>query len=175
MKKIRHLIIIICAALYICLQSIQLIADSTGITTYQRTQIGEMWTRNFHLRNQSIYDPIAEDFSLRILNDLAPNAKLYSSNLNVILIDESDINAFSVIGNVIGINKGLYQQLSNIDEVYGILAHELAHIGQNHMIRSVENRGEKSTLLIASIIAAVLLSKENAELSTALIILGFVA
>ena len=172
MTKFTTSIMLSLKALLLLIFCSQSLAGDVAVTSYQRQQIGQLWTRNFHLQQSSIFDPIAEDFAIRALNDLAPNANLFYPEIHVILVNQTTLNAFSVIGNVIGINKGLLTQLSHIDELYGILAHELAHVGQNHMIRSINSQQGSNNLLIASIIAAVLISSESSELSTALFLAG---
>lgn len=145
-------------------------SNALALTSKQRQQVGEVWTRNFYQQSDTLFDPIVEDYSIHLLSDLSPNAKLFSRELHVILVDDTGLNAFSVIGNVIGINKGLFYDLTHSDQLYGILAHELAHVGQNHLIRSVEENKHKSTIMLASIVAAILISPESSELSTALIV-----
>ncbi|MCJ8311420.1 MAG: M48 family metalloprotease [Saccharospirillaceae bacterium] len=149
---------------------IVIVANASALTSQQRQQVGEIWTRNFYQQADTFYDPIVANYSLQLLNDLSPNAKLFSRDIHVILVDDTGLNAFSVIGNVIGINKGLFYDLTHADQLYGILAHELAHVGQNHLIRSVEENKHKSTLMLASILAAILISPESSELSTALLV-----
>ncbi|WP_422380161.1 M48 family metalloprotease [Marinicellulosiphila megalodicopiae] len=141
-----------------------------ALTSQQRQQVGKIWSRSFYQQADTFYDPIIEDYVLRLLNDLSPNAKLFSRDIHVILVDDTNLNAFSVIGNVIGVNKGLFYDLNHSDQLYGILAHELAHVGQNHLIRSVEENKNKSTIMLASILAAILISPESSELSTALLV-----
>ena len=159
-----------CMSLFVVLTLVA--SNAMALTSQQRQQIGEIWTRNFYQQSDTLFDPIVEDYSLQLLSDLSPNAKLFSRDIHVILVDDTGLNAFSVIGNVIGINKGLFYDLTHADQLYGILAHELAHVSQNHLIRSVEENKHKSTIMLASIVAAILLSPNNSELSTALLVVG---
>lgn len=62
------------------------------------------------------------------------------------------MNAYATAGAYIFINKGFIEQTESIEEVYGVMAHEIAHISQRHVIKStMRSLGIGAGILIGSI------------------------
>lgn len=57
----------------------------------------------------------------------------------VMVINSPEVNAFALPGGFIVINAGLIQAADNADEVLGVLAHEIAHVTEQHGVRNVIN------------------------------------
>lgn len=57
------------------------------------------------------------------------------------ILDENTLNAFSAPGGYIFISKGLLDFIADESELAGILAHEIAHISQRHIVNALNIRG----------------------------------
>ncbi len=79
------------------------------------------------------------------------------------IVDDKDVNAFSLPGGFIYVNKGLLDYVHSDDELAGVLAHEVAHASHHHMMRllSIQRKMQLPTLLAA--VAAAALSKDHAD------------
>ena len=64
---------------------------------------------------------------------LVKAAGLGPRNVKVVLIQDSDINAFTAGGQTIYVNSGLLQAADNANEVQGVIAHELGHVADGHV------------------------------------------
>ena len=65
---------------------------------------------------------------------LAKAAGMQPRDVKVVLIQDPDINAFTAGGQTIYVNSGLIQAADNANEVQGVLAHELGHVADGHVI-----------------------------------------
>ena len=63
-------------------------------------------------------------------------ADLDPDSVNIILVQDSNINAFVAGGQNIFLYTGLLTKSRNPDEVIGVMAHEMGHIRGGHLIRS---------------------------------------
>lgn len=70
--------------------------------------------------------------------DVINAAGLSTDQVNIILIQNNDINAFVAGGNNIFIYTGLIAKTDNPDELVGVIAHELGHIAGGHLTRTGE-------------------------------------
>ncbi|MBW8842022.1 MAG: M48 family metalloprotease [Sphingomonadales bacterium] len=61
-------------------------------------------------------------------------AGLSPANVQVVLIQDDSINAFVAGGQVVYIHSGLIQAADNANEVQGVIAHELGHIADGHVV-----------------------------------------
>ncbi len=87
-------------------------------------------------------------------------AGLQPGNVKVVLLQDPEINAFVAGGQTVYLQSGLIDAADNIDQVQGVVAHEIGHITGGHVIRF--NEGAKvatgitilSLLLGAAVMAA---------------------
>jgi len=70
------------------------------------------------------------------------------------IIDEKDVNAFSVPGGFIFVNKGLLDFVSSDDELAAVLAHEIAHASHRHVMKLIRDdaRVQQGVLLPALLV-----------------------
>ncbi|MFT4835044.1 MAG: putative Zn-dependent protease, partial [Flavobacteriaceae bacterium] len=59
------------------------------------------------------------------------------SNLKLHLLDKDEINAFALPGGHLVIFSGLITACENSDELAGVIAHEVAHITENHVAKKL--------------------------------------
>jgi len=65
---------------------------------------------------------------------LVKAAGLSPRTVKVVLINDGSINAFVVGGQTVYIHSGLIQAADNANQVQGVIAHELGHIADGHVI-----------------------------------------
>jgi predicted Zn-dependent protease len=73
------------------------------------------------------------------------------------LVKDSSINAFALPGGFIGVNAGLVLATENESELAGVLAHEIAHVTQRHIARSIQAQGRANLVSTAAMLAAILI------------------
>ncbi len=96
---------------------------------------------------QILRDTETERFLADLSAPLAKSAGLAPGALQVVLINDSEINAFVAGGQTIYINSGLILAADNANEVEGVIAHELGHIEGGHI--SLEAQGTRPAGRIA--------------------------
>jgi len=74
-----------------------------------------------------------------------------------VVLDEPRVNAFAAPGGVIALHSGLILAADNEHEVAGVLAHEVAHITQLHLYRTIEST-QRMTIPIALGMLAIALA-----------------
>src|SRR3546814_20758551 len=69
---------------------------------------------------------------------LAIAAGLDPKSVKVVLIGDPSINAFVMQGQTVYIHSGLIRAADNIQQVQGVVAHELGHVAGGHAVRFSE-------------------------------------
>ena len=82
-------------------------------------------------------------------------AGLRPENVQIVLIQDSSINAFVAGGQVVYIHSGLVQAADNVNEVQGVIAHELGHIVGGHVIRFGEGAKAATGIMLLSLLLGV--------------------
>ncbi|MFT3967974.1 MAG: M48 family metalloprotease [Sphingobium sp.] len=83
---------------------------------------------------------------------LVKAAGLDPRNAQVLLINDPSVNAFVAGGQIVWIHSGLLAEADNINQVQGVIAHELGHIEGGHVIRSSEGIREATGISILSLV-----------------------
>ena len=65
-------------------------------------------------------------------------AGLQPKHVQIVLLQDKEINAFVAGGQIVYVHSGLITAAKNVDEVQGVIAHELGHVAGGHIIRSSE-------------------------------------
>lgn len=63
-------------------------------------------------------------------------AGLRPQDVDVVLINDDSINAFVAGGQIVFIHSGLIQAADNANQVQGVIAHELGHIADGHIVNA---------------------------------------
>lgn len=65
-------------------------------------------------------------------------AGLQPKNVQIVLLQDKEINAFVAGGQIVYMHSGLITAAKNVNEVQGVIAHEIGHVAGGHIIRSSE-------------------------------------
>src|SRR3546814_17429911 len=74
------------------------------------------------------------------------------------LLGDRQINAFATLGGYIGVNAGLVLAADSEDEVAAVVAHEVAHVTQEHVLRGVEAAQRDSIPILLAMLGALALA-----------------
>jgi len=110
---------------------------------YGRQLVGEMRRLDWLLE-----DPLLKGWLDGMGHRLAASSERPDQRYTFFLIRSRDINAFATLGGYVGTNAGLVLTAESEDEVAAVLAHEITHVTQRHVVRAVE-RAQKDTIPIA--------------------------
>ncbi len=71
------------------------------------------------------------------------------------MINQRQINAFATLGGYIGVNAGLVLAAEREDEVAAVMAHEIAHVTQHHVLRGVERAQRDQLPILLAMLGAI--------------------
>jgi len=72
------------------------------------------------------------------------------------LVRDRSVNAFALPGGYVGVHLGLIAMTGSRDELASVLAHEMTHVTQRHIARSITNSKRQSLLSLAAMILGVI-------------------
>ena len=100
-------------------------------------------------------DAETEQLLKDMLAPLVEASELSPGNVEVVLINDSSINAFVAGGQAIYVHTGLINTAETANEVQGVLAHELGHITAGHAVRFDERTKVANNISLLSLILGV--------------------
>ena len=131
----------------------------------RETKMGKQGTVNVEKDIKLITDPVLLDRVNKIGQAIAAvanadqvNASYGSSKVckfeyKFKIVDDKSINAFSLPGGIVYVNKGLLDYVQSDHELAGVLAHEIAHASHHHLVYLMkeENRMDSQIALMMAI------------------------
>jgi predicted Zn-dependent protease len=87
-----------------------------------------------------------------ISDPLIKAANLDPKSVRVVLIKDSEINAFVAQGQVVYIHSGLLTNADNVNQLQGVIGHELGHVAGGHAIRIYEGAGKATAITLLSLV-----------------------
>ncbi len=123
----------------------------------QEAQIGRGVVAQLRNAGAILEDPLVTEYIQTLGAQLAAHANDGDQNFHFFMVDDDAINAFALPGGFIGVNAGLILASETESEVAGVLAHEVAHVTQRHITRSIYDSQRTGILSMAGMIAAALL------------------
>ena len=121
-------------------------------------------------------DAETEAFFRDISKEMIIGAGLDPKNVQIILVGDPSINAFVTGGQNIFIHSGLIAAADNVNELQGVIAHEIGHIAGGHNVRFNEGAGPATNISLLSLVgAAALIAAGAGEAGLAVLGMGTAA
>ena len=123
----------------------------------EEARIGRAMMRMFHDQGRIVQDPELTEYINDIGHTLVGNAATGDQGFEFFVVEDPSINAFALPGGYIGIHTGLLQLTRNEAELASVLAHEIAHVTQRHIARTIHDNSRASLFTMAAMLGAIAL------------------
>jgi predicted Zn-dependent protease len=141
-------------------------ADSVLTKTRERL-LGRSIVLQLRNAGAVVDDPLLTEYIGLIGSRIASQANDGNFEFEFLVIDDDAINAFAMPGGVVGVNAGLLLATDNESELAGVLAHEVSHVTQRHIARSLAAQKRTSLVTMAASLAAILIGSATDSSSDA--------
>ena len=128
-------------------------------------QLGDAIMREIRADPDYLDDPVLLEYLRSLWLPLVAQARV-RGNINAdvdarlawepFLVRDRSVNAFALPGGYVGVHLGLMAMTASRDELASVLAHELSHITQRHIARSIANSKHQTLLSLAALVVGVL-------------------
>ena len=147
------------------------IGSGIGLLDQQKEKlIGEKVYREVHRQMPTVQDAWLEDQFLQVFSGILSQTQL-GQPIGLVVIKDPQINAFAVPGGLFALNTGLITSAKNLDEIAGVMAHEIAHVAQRHYSRSQEAfKGQGLLALAGILVGAAIASKADGDVGSAVML-----
>lgn len=148
-------------------------AASGSLSPAMEKQIGQEALSAFRFQDPTyIDDPEVESYLQSLGARLSASGQTGERNFSFFALKDPTINAFAMPGGVIGVHSGLIVTSQSESELAAVIAHEMAHVSQHHIGRSMSQQGGATALMIASLLIAVLAARNSPMAAEAAIATG---
>ena len=139
--------------------------SETVIGAHEEGIIGTQILQQVYQSDSVINDVEIEDYLYNLTNKLVKSSDYSGSGIKFFIVNDPSINAFAMLGGVIGVHTGLILSANSESELASVLSHEVAHITQRHVARMIGKLQKDSFKSYLGLGLALLLARSNPELA----------
>jgi predicted Zn-dependent protease len=172
----------IAAPLAVAQNQLPALGDTAGedFSVGTERKLGDQIMREIHRDPDYIDDPVLLEYLQSVFAPLVAAARQRGEigpdldqrfAWEPFLVRDRSVNAFALPGGYIGVHLGLIAMTSTRDELASVLAHEMSHITQRHIARSIASGKRASLIGVAATILGILAASRsnNADVAQAAI------
>jgi beta-barrel assembly-enhancing protease len=131
----------------------------------QERKLGESIVRQIRASGAYLNDPEVNGYLNELGNRLVTAIPGAQFDFEFFAIGDSAINAFALPGGFVGVNTGLILLAQSESELASVLGHEITHVTQHHIARSIDAQRDALLGSLAALAAAVLASRSHSSSS----------
>jgi predicted Zn-dependent protease len=131
---------------------------SATLTIDQERLYGDAYMRMLRGNQPLIEDPVLSEYVSTLGHKLVANAEDVKTPFTFILVRNQEINAYAFFGGYVALHSGLFLHTRSESELASVMAHEIAHVTQRHLARSMENEANRSPATMAALAGSLLLA-----------------
>ncbi len=157
------------------------LGDGSDITLSAERSIGDRIARELYRDPDFIEDPILDEYIQSLWRPLVASA-LARGEMSpemqerfawkIVLGKDRSVNAFALPGGYMGVHLGLISVVASRDELASVMAHELSHVTQRHISRSMSAQSRMTPIMIGTMILGLLAASKSPQSAQALIVGG---
>ncbi|MHC9085531.1 M48 family metalloprotease [Luteimonas sp. RIT-PG2_3] len=125
----------------------------------QQREYGQMLLSQLRHYDYVLDDPLVDSWLQATGNRLGAASDQPRQEFTFFMMKDRSINAFATLGGYIGVNAGLVLTAETEDEVAAVLGHEIAHVTQAHVLRSVERAQKDSVPILLAMLGAIAIAQ----------------
>ncbi|MGR5067006.1 beta-barrel assembly-enhancing protease [Vibrio alfacsensis] len=133
-------------------------AAGSTLTIDQELLYGDAYMRMLRASSPIVNDPVINAYIDSLGHRLVANANDVKTPFHFFMIRDRNINAFAFFGGYVALHSGLFLHARTESELASVVAHEIAHVTQRHLARSMEEQARRSPATMAALAGALLLS-----------------
>src|SRR6202171_5896771 len=141
------------------------LGDPSGAarSAQQERKLGESVIRQIRLSGGYLSDPEVNGYLNELGNRLVTAIPGAPFDFEFFAGGDPSINAFALPGGFIGVNTGLILLCQSESELASVLAHEISHVTQHHIARSVSKQKDAMLATLAVLAAAVVAARSSSS------------
>lgn len=131
--------------------------------------LGRVIMRDVYADPRYLDDPEIESYLNQLGYKLVSVSTRNQREFAFFVVDDPSINAFAMPGGNIGVHTGLLLAAQSESELASVIAHEIAHVTQDHIARMVAAQSQSYWPTMAALALALLASRSNPNVASAAI------
>lgn len=147
-------------------------SDSAGFPINAERRLGDEIMREIRVDPDYLDDPLLLEYLESIWQPLLLKARQLGNITPDIdarfawepfLVRDPSVNAFALPGGYVGVHLGLIALTTSRDELASVIGHEMSHVTQRHIARSITANSRRSLVSLAALIVGLIAASRSSN------------
>jgi predicted Zn-dependent protease len=127
-----------------------------SVSQDREVEIGKENAQEIESQVPIVHDTAIDRFISELGNSMASRTRRADLDWHFTLVNSPEVNAFALPGGFVYVNRGAIEQADRLDELAGIMGHEIGHVVRRHGVEQMEKRkrGEVGLLFLCTLTPA---------------------
>jgi predicted Zn-dependent protease len=128
-----------------------------GVSTQQEVEMGQTYAQQINAQLPIVQDPELNRY-INVLGDSIARLTSRSdiTDWHFYIVDSKEVNAFAVPGGFVYVNRGLVERTQRMDQLAGVLGHEIGHVVRRHSIKQMQQQqGANIGVTLACVLTSI--------------------
>lgn len=115
-----------------------LVVASCSISRRQETEMGQVYAQQIDAEWPVVRAPEIAGYLTLLGDSLASVTGVRDLQWHFTLVNYAEVNAFALPGGYVYVTRGLVERTTEMDQLAGVLAHEISHVTRRHAVKQME-------------------------------------
>jgi predicted Zn-dependent protease len=109
-----------------------------GVSQQQEVEMGQQESAQIQQQLPLVQDPVINQYVNALGNQIASHTSRSDLQWQFYVVNTDVVNAFALPGGIIYVNRGVLERADKMDELAGVLGHEIEHVVERHSVKQME-------------------------------------
>jgi predicted Zn-dependent protease len=114
------------------------LVSGCSVSDSDERAFGEDYAKQINAQLPLVTDPRVTGYVNALGKEIARKTQRASLDWKFYVVNSDAVNAFAVPGGFIYVNRGLIRRTTRLDQLAGVLGHEIGHIVERHSVEQME-------------------------------------
>ena len=109
-----------------------------GISQQQEVQLGQQESAQIQQQLPLVQDALINQYVTALGNQIASKTSRADLQWQFYVVNTDVVNAFALPGGIVYVNRGVLARADKMDELAGVMGHEIEHVVRRHSVKQME-------------------------------------
>jgi predicted Zn-dependent protease len=122
--------------------------DACSVSPDEERSLGSSDAARIDSEMPLIHDTVVTAYVAQLGNSMAKRTSRADLDWRFAVVNSREVNAFALPGGFIYVNRGAIEQADRLDELAGIMGHEIGHVVRRHSVKQLQKAEKTDVALV---------------------------
>jgi predicted Zn-dependent protease len=112
--------------------------SACSVSQQQEVQLGQQESAQIQQQLPLVQDPVINQYVSSLGNQIARKTARADLQWQFYVVNTDVVNAFALPGGIVYVNRGVLERADRMDELAGVMGHEIEHVVRRHSVKQME-------------------------------------